>query len=130
MNDLEMPMDGPLSEADLDAMGKRTTAASPGPWVPWLETRGATGGESFIQVGPGHAEQDDEIHVHRIVGARQVLSPDRQLDADLDFIAWARQDIARLIAEVRRLRAVLVESDSPDRHASGARGETLAACLT
>ncbi|WP_327358047.1 hypothetical protein [Streptomyces sp. NBC_01304] len=109
-----MSMDEPLSEADLDAMTERADAASPGPWVPWLETRGATGGESFIQVDPDLAEQDDEIYVRRIVGARQVLGPDRQLDADLDFIAGARHDVPRLIAEVRRLRALLGETDSQD----------------
>ncbi|WP_369262155.1 hypothetical protein [Streptomyces sp. R35] len=109
-----MSTDEALSETDLDAMAERAAAASPGPWVPWLETRGATGGESFIQVDPDHGEEDDEIYVNRIVGARQILGPDQQLDADLDFIAWARQDVPRLIAEVRRLRALLVERGSQD----------------
>ncbi|WP_406336807.1 hypothetical protein [Streptomyces sp. NBC_00203] len=109
-----MPMDEALSETDLDAMAKRAASASLGPWVPVLETRGATGGASCIQVDPDHAEQDDEIYVNRFIGARQVLGPDRQLDADLDFIAWARQDVPRLIAEVRRLRALLMEKDSRD----------------
>ncbi|MFD5149288.1 hypothetical protein [Streptomyces sp. NPDC058401] len=109
-----MSMDEVLPKTDLDAMAERAAAASPGPWVSWLETRGATGGGSFIQVDPKHGEEDDEIHVNRIVGARQVLSPERQLDADLDFIASAGQDVPRLIAEVRRLRALVGERGSQD----------------
>ncbi|MER5638095.1 hypothetical protein ABT095_14200 [Kitasatospora sp. NPDC002227] len=37
-----------------------------------------------------------------------MLGPDQQLDADLDFIAAARQDMPRLIAGVRR-PSMLVE---------------------
>ncbi|UQA92132.1 hypothetical protein [Streptomyces halobius] len=104
-----MSMDEALSEADLDAMAERLQPHRRRPWVPWLETRGATGGGSFIQVDPEHGEEDDEIYVNRLVGARQVLGPDRQLDADLDFIACARQYVPLLIAEVRRLQSLLTE---------------------
>lgn len=50
---------------------------------------------------------DDEIYVSRFIGAKELISPNRQLDSDIDFIAAARQDVPRLIAEVRRLRALL-----------------------
>ncbi|MFE6054845.1 hypothetical protein ACFQ6N_29170 [Kitasatospora sp. NPDC056446] len=103
-----MPMNESLTEADLDAMERRISGATPGPWVPLLETRSATGGGSFIQVAPDAAEQDDEIYLRRFTGGREVLGPDRQADADLDFVASAREDMPRLVAEVRRLKAALL----------------------
>ncbi|MEV7027522.1 hypothetical protein, partial [Kitasatospora sp. NPDC093558] len=106
-DDPTMSMNESLSEAQLDAMERRIMGATPGPWVPLLETRWATGGGSCIQVDPDAAGQDDEIYLRRFVDGREVLGPDRQLDADLDFIASAREDMPRLIAEVRRLRAAV-----------------------
>ncbi|MFJ4188210.1 hypothetical protein [Kitasatospora sp. NPDC089509] len=106
------------TEEELDSMEVRIAAASTGPWVPALETRGATGGASCIQIAPATAVEDDEIHLSRFINGEQVqVSPDLQLDADLDFIASARQDMPRLIAEVRRLR-VLLKGDSDRRHAA------------
>ncbi|GAA1222898.1 hypothetical protein GCM10009665_11420 [Kitasatospora nipponensis] len=103
------------TEEELDAMELRIAAASTGPWVPVLETRGATGGASRIQIAPATAVEDDEIHLSRFTdGERVQVGPDLQLDADLDFVASARQDMPRLIAEVRRLRALL-EGDSERR---------------
>jgi hypothetical protein len=104
------------TEEELDSMEVRTAAASMGAWIPVLETRRATGGASCIQIAPATAVEDDEIHLSRFTNGEQVqVSPDLQLDADLDFIASARQDVPRLIAEVRRLRGLL-EGDSDRRH--------------
>lgn len=101
-------MDDALTDADLDAMEERIAAASRGRWVAVLETRGATGGASCIQIESGIAEQDDEMYLSRFVNGKQVqLSPNPQLDADLDFVACAREDMPRLVAEVRRLRTEL-----------------------
>ena len=106
------------TEEELDSMEVRIAAASMGAWIPVLETRGATGGASCIQIAPATAVEDDEIHLSRFTNREQVqVSPDLQLDADLDFIASARQDMPRLIAEVRRLRALL-RGDSDRRHAA------------
>jgi len=106
------------TEEELDAMEARVAAASTGAWIPVLETRGATGGASCIQIAPDTAVEDDEIHLSRFTnGERVQVSPDLQLDADLDFIAAARQDMPRLIAEVRRLRAML-QGDSDRRQAA------------
>ncbi|MER5635604.1 hypothetical protein ABT095_01450 [Kitasatospora sp. NPDC002227] len=106
------------TEEELSAMEVRIAAASPGAWIPVLETRGATGGASCIQIAPDTAVQDDEIYLSRFTDGEQVqVGPDVQLDADLDFIASARQDMPRLIAEVRRLRAML-QGDSDPRHAA------------
>ncbi|MGV9265912.1 hypothetical protein ACWDRR_14780 [Kitasatospora sp. NPDC003701] len=98
-----MTADGPLTEEDLSAMERRAAAAAPGPWAAWLEGRHGSG-DSFIQVRP-EADREDEIYVSRFVEGAQLADRDPRLDADLDFIAAARQDVPRLIAEVRRLRA-------------------------
>lgn len=95
----------PVTEQELAAMEKRIAAAAPAPWWGWLETRDGTGGESYIQITPD-SEEDEEIYIRRFVGARELKSPDVQLDADIDFIAHAREDMPRLIAEIRRLRAL------------------------
>ncbi|MFJ4681675.1 hypothetical protein [Kitasatospora sp. NPDC088783] len=103
-----MSMNEALTDTELDAMERRIAGATSGPWVPLLETRWGTGGASCIQVDPDVAEQDDEMYLRRFIGGQEVLGPDRQLDADLDFIVAAREDMPRLIAEVRRLRMLLV----------------------
>ncbi|WP_395293711.1 hypothetical protein ACF9IK_08940 [Kitasatospora hibisci] len=102
-----MASDGPLTEHELTTIERRAAAAAPGPWLARLDGDGrGLGGESFIQIQPG-AETDDEIHLRRYAGAGQVNSRDPRLHADLEFIAAARQDVPRLVAEVRRLQAVL-----------------------
>ncbi|MER6395379.1 hypothetical protein ABT263_04840 [Kitasatospora sp. NPDC001603] len=103
-----MTADGPLTEEDLSAMERRAAAAAPGPWTAWLEGRHGVGGDSFIQVRP-EAEPDDEIYVSRFVEGARLPGQDPRLDADIDFIAAARQDVPRLIAEVRRLRAAAAD---------------------
>ena len=103
-----MAADDSLTDADLDAMEERIAAASRGRWVAVLETRATTGGASCIQIDSGTAEQDDEIYLSRFINSKQVqASPNPQLDADLDFIACAHEDMPRLVAEVRRLRTEL-----------------------
>ncbi|MFE4478597.1 MULTISPECIES: hypothetical protein [Streptomycetaceae] len=101
-----MPSDEPLSEEELSAIELRAGAATPGPWVARLETRQGIGGASFVQLRPD-APQDDEFHLTRTTDGRTRTGPDPATDADLDFIAAARQDVPRLVAEVRRLREAL-----------------------
>lgn len=100
-----MAAEEPLTEEELAAMEKRLAAAAPAPWWGWLETRDCTGGESFIQITPD-ADEDNEIYFSRFIGGRELKSPNEQLDADVDFIAHAREDMPRLIAEIRRLRGL------------------------
>jgi hypothetical protein len=73
------------------------------PWVEELETRWATGGESFIRCG--QTERDDEIHVRVHLGPDELVSTDPQLDAVIDFVANAPGDIEWLIQELRRARS-------------------------
>jgi hypothetical protein len=76
-----------LTNAELDQIEARLRAAAPGPWKSFVEGRDHTSGSSFIAT-PG---SDIEL-----AGATT---------ADQDFIAHARQDLPRLLDEVRRLRA-------------------------
>ena len=76
-----------LTNAELDQIEARLRAAAPGPWKSFVEGRDHTSGSSFIAT-PG---SDIEL-----AGATA---------ADQDFIAHARQDLPRLLDEVRRLRA-------------------------
>ncbi|MFN0247584.1 MAG: hypothetical protein ACKV2T_11915 [Kofleriaceae bacterium] len=83
-----------MTENELVAIEARCSAARPGPWVSFIEGRDHTSGSSFIMVGPEGA-RDSDIE---LTGAT---------DADQDFIAHARQDIPRLVEEIRRMRALL-----------------------
>jgi len=79
-------MDEELTAEDLQAIEARFEAASPGPWRSLIEGREQMSGSSFIMTG------GPDIYLS---GAT---------DPDHDFIAAARQDVPRLIREIRRLR--------------------------
>jgi hypothetical protein len=78
-------MMAPLSAELLDEMERRCAAATPGPWVSFIEGRDHMAGDSFIRTA------GEDIYLQ---GATK---------ADQDFIASARQDVPALVAEVRRL---------------------------
>ncbi|RST04397.1 hypothetical protein EF910_17890 [Streptomyces sp. WAC07149] len=101
-----MESDEVLSEEELSAIERRVAAATPGPWVGWMESQHGIGGTSFIQLR-ADAEEDVEIYLTRAAGGHEVVGMDAQTDADIEFIAGARQDVPRLVSEIRRLRAVL-----------------------
>ena len=84
----------PLTEAGLEAIEARVKACTPGPWFSYIEGRDHTSGDSFIMTGIDN-EHGDGIY---LTGATP---------ADQDFIANARQDVPRLLAEIRRLRQLL-----------------------
>lgn len=95
-----------IDDAELDAMEQRCGAATPGPWWAWFEGRDGFGGDSFIGQGsdePGTVPARRDLYLSTYKDEPPVPV------ADYDFIAHARQDVPRLIAEVRRLRR---ESDS------------------
>lgn len=79
-----------MTDEELARIRRRCDAASPGPWKAWIEGRDHTSGSSMVQTGA------DDIEMW---GATE---------ADHDFIAHARQDIPRLLAEIRRLRASVI----------------------
>jgi hypothetical protein len=86
-----------LLDAELEAMLHRAASARPGPWVSFVEGRDHTSGSSFIRTGPPDRRGED-------------LELSGATPAEQDFIAAARQDVPRLIAEIRRLRALLRSS--------------------
>jgi hypothetical protein len=73
----------------IEAIDIRVNAATPGPWHSSVEGRDHESGSSFIRT----AGDDIELCGGTV--------------ADQDFIAHARQDVPRLIAEIRRLRTLL-----------------------
>lgn len=83
-----------LSEEQLQEIEAGVGRATPGPWISYVEGRDHLAGSSFIMTGtPGQRGEDIEL-----LGATI---------ADQDFIAAARQDVAALVDEVRRMRALL-----------------------
>jgi hypothetical protein len=80
-----------VTETELEEIRRRCEAASPGPWKAFIEGRDHESGSDFIMTGEGDA-RDGDIE---LLGATT---------ADYDFIAHARQDIPRLLAEIVRLK--------------------------
>ncbi len=88
-----------ISEEELINIENIWKNTSPGPWKAFIEGRDHDSGSDFIMTGPeGSRGEDLEIY-----GGRK---------DDYDFIANAKQDIPRLIAEIRRLRRLIEELDS------------------
>lgn len=85
----------PMSDDELDEIARRVANASKGPWESFIEGRDQFGGDSFIRIG-GLSDEEPDMYVTRD------LTP--AATTDLDFIAHARQDIPRLLAEIHRLR--------------------------
>jgi hypothetical protein len=54
----------------------------------------------------GHTDTDYEIYFDVRIDNEPLRSPDVNLDAVIDFVGNAAADIPRLVAEVRRLRAI------------------------
>jgi hypothetical protein len=82
----------PLSEAELDELDALERAASPAPWRAFAGP--GIGGPAFI------ALSDDDAMPDMYVQHDGEAAP----DADLDFIAAARNYVPRLLAEIRKQR--------------------------
>jgi hypothetical protein len=85
--------DESLGEEEILAIGERCECSTPGPWKSLVESRDHISGSDFIMTG------GRDIY---LTGATV---------ADQDFVAHARQDVPRLIAEVRRLKKLLREQE-------------------
>jgi hypothetical protein len=92
-----------LPEADLAKIEQRAENASPGPWQAFIEGRDHLSGDTIIRIGGLEMSAPDMYIHYSSPGPTEVPVP----DADLDFIANARQDIPRLVEEIRRLRGLL-----------------------
>ncbi len=89
-------IDTPMTDDELQAIKDRCNAATPGPWRSYVEGRDHTSGSDFIMTGEAGVRGNDI----ELTGATK---------ADQDFMAYARQDVPRLLAEVERLRRQLEE---------------------
>lgn len=78
-----------LNEERLAAIAARAGAVASGPWRPMLEGRDHSSGSSCILTSIGGIDLD---------GAS---------DADIEFMAHARQDVPYLISELRRVAGML-----------------------
>ena len=80
-----MTKKAPIDQRRIDAIRDRLAAATAGPWLPYIEGKNHTSGSSFIRTASGGIELD---------GAT---------DADIEFMAEARQDIPFLLDQLQRL---------------------------
>jgi len=80
-----------ITEEELIQIEHRANSAQPGPWKAYIEGRDHDSGSSFIMTGTEH-QRGEDIEMYRAT------------IADYDFIANARQDITRLIDEIRKLK--------------------------
>jgi hypothetical protein len=86
-----------LTLEDLQRIENMCNAATPAPWISLIEGRDHQSGSDFVMTPRGDFELTGASH------------------ADQDFIASARQDMPRLIQEVRRLQAIVDFEEIPDR---------------
>ena len=79
-----------ITEEELTQIENRVKQAQPGPWKAFIEGRDHESGSDFIMTGADDLRGDD-------IGMTGATV------ADYDFIAHARQDIPRLLEEIRLL---------------------------
>jgi hypothetical protein len=93
-----------MTKTDINNIKKRYEATTIAPWIASIEGRDHESGSSFIMTGIPTGEdiwQEKRGEDLEIIGAT---------NADLDFIANARQDIPTLITEIERLNRLLNKS--------------------
>lgn len=102
--------DALMTDDELAAIQARVDAVWPGPWRSFVEGRDMLAGSHFIRIADGEDHADiwmaPEWTDHLDGPLRRPGPQERQVwfEAHYDFVACARQDIPRLLAEVRRLR--------------------------
>jgi hypothetical protein len=90
-----------MTNEELDEIKSRFEATTIAPWVSFIEGRDCESGSSFIMTGIAKGEniwgetRGEDIY---LTGA---------MNADMDFIAHARQDIPRLLEEIERLNNII-----------------------
>ena len=91
-----------LSDDELNLIQNRCDSATPGPWQSYVEGRDHSSSSNFIMTGNEH-ERGEDIE---LIGAT---------NNDQDFIAHARQDIPKLINEIRRLKQFIAQNMQPKK---------------
>lgn len=87
-----------MTEQELSDIELRCSVAQSIPWKAYIEGRDHESGSSFIKTGESDQREEDL----EILGAT---------NADLDFIAHSRQDVPRLIEEIRILKRLLGQKE-------------------
>jgi hypothetical protein len=85
---------GRLTEAELDELRRLCERVAPAPWRAMIEGRDHTSGDSFIMIGRAD-DRDEDMYVSRDSGPAS--------QADLEFIAAARNYLPRLLDEIAEL---------------------------
>lgn len=80
-----------IDDSELTEIELRCSKAQNGPWKAFIEGKNHQSGSNFIMTGEGDQREEDI----ELLGA---------IEADYDFIAHARQDVPKLLLEVRRLK--------------------------
>jgi len=83
-----------VSQEELDRLEAAARQATAGPWTPILGDEQPEGASSFIQVGGDQEVADMYVWLGEEFAPR----------ADVELIANARQDVPKLVLELRRLR--------------------------
>jgi hypothetical protein len=97
-----------LTDEELSAIETRIANASPSPWEAFVEPRDFEGGDSVVRIRGPHSDEPD-LYLRQYRAGRMIeASP-----ADHDFVANARQDVPRLVEEVRRLQRLLQTHPTP-----------------
>ena len=89
-------MNEKITEEELNEIERRCNAATKAPWESFIEGRDHESGSDFIRTG-GLDDNSPDIELTGASGE------------DQDFIAHTRQDVPRLVEELRRLRKQLNE---------------------
>ena len=79
-----------MTDKELKEIEDRCSKTTKGPWKSMIEGRDHTSGDSFIMTG------GEDIYIHNPL-----------FDNNQDFIANAKQDIPKLISEIKRLKKEL-----------------------
>jgi hypothetical protein len=86
-----------LDDETLDRLLRLSERADPPPWRSMIEGRDHMSGDSFIMIGV-EGDRREDLYVSRDSGPAD--------SATLDLLAEARTYLPKLIAEVKRLRAL------------------------
>jgi hypothetical protein len=111
----------PITDEDLAEIEEIVEAATPGPWyVRFLDDDHAMNLVTVSTVpDAGRGERRPDFDHREVVAATLVQEPryvdvgDERWDENAQFIATARRDVPRLVAEVRRLRRLLAAQECP-----------------
>jgi len=120
-----------LTDADLAEMQDRAEAATPGPWYVRQLDDDHAAGLVAVSTAPdtGRGERWPDFMAGQMIAATLVQFPNRYVDCsdehwdeNASFIAHARDDVPRLIAEIRRSR--LASAPLPPKQADGVRSSS------